>query len=64
MPELANADHQHAIADHCVGPDRLKQGNFGHQLVRVFNQASQHGEGFGSQGDSLGSVPQTLVGKV
>jgi hypothetical protein len=64
LPELANADHQHAIADHSFGPDCLKQGSLGHQLVHVLNQAAQHGKRFGAQEDGLGSVPQTFIGKV
>jgi hypothetical protein len=64
LAQLTNADGQHDLTDRRLRPQGLEQGVFGEELIRVFDQIPQEGEGFGPQDTDLGAAPQAFVGQI
>jgi hypothetical protein len=51
LPQFRNTVRQHPLAHHGLGPHRLEQGLFRHQLAGLRHQALQHLAGFARQGE-------------
>src|SRR5262245_49422870 len=62
--KLTNADFEDTIADKGFWPDGAEKFLFGDELAWTLEEIVEQGEGFGSELNCLGALPQALVGKV
>jgi hypothetical protein len=62
--QRANGDRDDCLTHHRLGPDRLEQGVFGHELARLRHQVAEDRKRFGGQWDRLGVTPQPFVAPI
>ena len=59
--QLSNTKFEHTISHNCVGPNRIQQLIFGHQLSGMGQQMLEDGKRFGFEGDGVLILPQLRI---
>ena len=62
--QRAHGHREDGLTHHRVGPDRLEQRVFGHELARLRHQAAEDRKGFRGQRGHLVATPQPFVAQI
>ena len=59
--QLSNTKFEHTVCDNTIGPDRIEQLGFGHQLPGMGQQMLKDSKRFRFEGNGLLVLPQLLI---